>query len=194
MRYFTSDLHLGHVNILKPEYCDRPWPDVLAMDEGLIAAYNSVVKPDDEVIIIGDLAMGDKGRIPWLVSRLNGKKHIVLGNHDLDKHGKVRPQIELAGFVSIVTEMKLEEDGKKLYIHHEPNPDWKTEWPEADYHLCGHVHQSFTRARFDDSTKKFEPDPSGLIINVGVDVSGYKPMTFAQLFERPYVTAKRQRI
>ena len=55
-RWFTADLHFGHANIIR--YCDRPWPDVDAMDRGLINRWNATVADDDEVWVLGDVAMG----------------------------------------------------------------------------------------------------------------------------------------
>ena len=54
MIYFTSDLHLGHKNII--EYEDRPWVNVDDMTYGIINRWNSIVKPNDEVYILGDFA------------------------------------------------------------------------------------------------------------------------------------------
>lgn len=51
MIYFTSDLHLGHKNII--EYEDRPWQTVEDITIGLIKNWNEVVKPNDEVYILG---------------------------------------------------------------------------------------------------------------------------------------------
>ena len=55
-RFFTSDLHLDHTNVIA--YCDRPFADVGQMNAALVAAWNTVVMADDEVWVLGDLAMG----------------------------------------------------------------------------------------------------------------------------------------
>ena len=52
MIYFISDTHFGHANIVK--MCERPYPDVEAMNEALITAWNERVHGDDTVYIIGD--------------------------------------------------------------------------------------------------------------------------------------------
>ena len=80
MRFFTSDLHLGHVNIIA--YSQRPWGSVEAMNEGLIERWNETVGPDDEVWVLGDFAMGVRRENVPLVARLNGTKHLLAGNHD----------------------------------------------------------------------------------------------------------------
>ncbi len=45
--YFLADTHFRHENIIK--YTKRPFSSVIHMDKILIANWNSVVGPDDEV-------------------------------------------------------------------------------------------------------------------------------------------------
>ena len=80
MKWFTSDTHFGHANIIR--FCDRPFKDVPHMNEALIANWNSVVHEDDTVYHLGDVALG-----PWvewdsILTRLNGYKILVVGNHE----------------------------------------------------------------------------------------------------------------
>ncbi len=187
--YFTADTHFNHVRIL--EYCPRPWTFVEDMNEGLIKSFNAVVSPEDTVYILGDFAMGDKDKIPYLASRLNGKKILILGNHDYSKPGQPRKQLLNAGFEAIVERMMLEDSGKKLFLHHEPLP--QSEWGGADLHLSGHVHDCYTRASHIPG-QNIKPDPEGLILNVGVDVCGYKPMTLEQLLARPFTSKGDHRL
>jgi calcineurin-like phosphoesterase family protein len=83
-RWFTSDLHLGHVNITK--FRPHPfgeWRDVDHHDEFIIGRWNERVAPDDEVIVLGDFLMGHKDVTgPLAVNRLNGHIALVPGNHD----------------------------------------------------------------------------------------------------------------
>lgn len=80
MRWFTSDTHFGHKRII--ELCNRPFADVEEMNEAVVNNWNSVVAHDDEVYHLGDVALG-----PWvewdsILTRLNGYKILVIGNHD----------------------------------------------------------------------------------------------------------------
>ncbi|MYB08786.1 MAG: hypothetical protein F4Y28_02245 [Acidimicrobiia bacterium] len=78
-RWYTSDHHFGHQNIIR--YCDRPFPD--AMDKEMVARWNDVVADSDEVWILGDLVMGGKTQgLAYHVARLKGRKILVPGNHD----------------------------------------------------------------------------------------------------------------
>ena len=82
--FFISDTHFGHKNIIK--FADangqviRPFESVEAMNEHMVEKWNSVVGKQDKVIHCGDFAFGR----PALEFgfRLNGIKHLVLGNHD----------------------------------------------------------------------------------------------------------------
>lgn len=51
--WFTSDLHIGHRNIIS--FCNRPFTDTRQMAEVLRENWNSVVKPEDYVFVLGDV-------------------------------------------------------------------------------------------------------------------------------------------
>ena len=78
--WVTSDTHFNHARII--EYCNRPFASVEEMNEKLIENWNSVVKPDDKVIHLGDFAFGGKTKVQDVFKRLNGKIDLVMGNHD----------------------------------------------------------------------------------------------------------------
>ena len=80
MIFFTSDSHFGHANIIK--HCNRPFSSVEEMDEHLISAWNSRVRPSDTIYILGDLIFRSTASPDSYLSRLRGKKHLILGNHD----------------------------------------------------------------------------------------------------------------
>ena len=84
-RYFTADLHLGHRNII--DYCGRPFRDVAQMDDALVERWNAAVAPEDEVMVLGDFAMGRIDETLPVVGVLNGRKVLLAGNHDRCWHG-----------------------------------------------------------------------------------------------------------
>ena len=78
--WFTADLHLGHANIIG--YCNRPFPDVGAMNDGLVGRWNDSVADHDTVWVLGDVALGQIDHTLALVRRLAGHKQLLTGNHD----------------------------------------------------------------------------------------------------------------
>lgn len=86
--WFTSDLHFGHVNILtytpqRRAYLGLSDTDtVVEMNEAIVDLWNTQVAPDDTVWVVGDVAMGKVHENILYVQRLNGTKHLFLGNHD----------------------------------------------------------------------------------------------------------------
>lgn len=80
MRFWISDTHFGHKNII--EYCDRPFKSVSHMNETLIENWNNVVSDEDTVYHLGDVALGPWDEWDGILTRLNGRKILVVGNHD----------------------------------------------------------------------------------------------------------------
>ena len=93
MIYFTSDLHFGHLGILR--LCHRPFASVEEMDEALIENWNKKVHQGDTVYIVGDL-IWDKKRASEYLSKLNGKKIFLLttnADHQFEKAGLPTEQV-----------------------------------------------------------------------------------------------------
>lgn len=170
--WFTSDTHFGHANIIT--YSRRPYKDVAHMNEALIQNWNALVQPEDTIYHLGDFAMGPKTEHQSFFRRLHGRKVLVRGNHD-QSHEKMIAM----GWdeVSITREEVIE--GKVVYMAHVPVGNdpyagrfYKTEFtPDPpkyfDFWFAGHVHEKFRRR--------------GKVVNVGVDVWGYGPVSFQQL-------------
>lgn len=80
--WFTSDLHFGHVNILKYMRQQRPFSSLEEMADEIIERHNELVAENDTVYILGDLSMGKVVDNVPIVQRMNGKKTLIPGNHD----------------------------------------------------------------------------------------------------------------
>ena len=78
--FFTSDTHFSHFNII--QYATRPFDDIDQMNAEIIRRWNTVVGEDDTVYHLGDVAMGKLEISLAHVTRLNGHKILVAGNHD----------------------------------------------------------------------------------------------------------------
>lgn len=86
--WFTSDLHLGHQNILA--YARRPFVDLDEMHAEITRRWNERVEPDDVVWILGDLAMGRIDETLPICAGLTGIKVLICGNHDRPWAGNTR--------------------------------------------------------------------------------------------------------
>ena len=78
--FVIADTHFGHANIIR--YCNRPFASVEDMDAALIKKWNETVSNDDTVIHLGDVGLGRKERIGDIIGSLNGRKILIMGNHD----------------------------------------------------------------------------------------------------------------
>lgn len=74
--FLASDTHLGHRLMGRT----RPWDTLEEHDEAIIDNWNKVVGPKDLVWHLGDVVM-NRNKLP-MVARLNGRKKLVMGNHD----------------------------------------------------------------------------------------------------------------
>lgn len=112
--FFIGDTHFGHKGIInfsatKPF---RPFNTIEEHDEELIKRWNSVVNPKDTVWHLGDVAFGERNI--HHVGRCNGKKKLVMGNHDMysvDKYlqyfDKIFGAVEFKG--TILTHIPVQE-------------------------------------------------------------------------------------
>lgn len=84
--YFTSDTHYFHQNVIL--YSQRPFSSREEMNEALIYNWNKLVRADDEVYHLGDFSFSNDAKLKDVLSKLNGRKKLVFGNHDnsLRKH------------------------------------------------------------------------------------------------------------
>lgn len=130
--WITSDTHFCHKNILVYEAASRPFKDRDEMNEALIQRWNDKVGPNDVVFHLGDFSFGSRNRIRDIASRLNGRKFLLLGNHDREHF---YDWIAL-GFERVFKSPFLM-DGKFIFSH-EP----LDEIPEGKVNVYGHVHGS----------------------------------------------------
>jgi calcineurin-like phosphoesterase family protein len=78
--HFIADLHSSHPKIV--DICNRPVSKE-EHDEWLLKeVYNKYVDKKDEVYILGDVSLHNRKEAQKFVARMNGNKHLILGNHD----------------------------------------------------------------------------------------------------------------
>lgn len=140
MIWISSDLHLGHDRefIWKARgfnSCDE-------MNEAIIERFNSCIAPDDDLYLLGDLMLGDNEKGIELLSRLNGRLHVVWGNHCTDRRKQLYRTLH-----------SLVEDGHVLTIKHGKYHFYCSHFPtltgnlereslkQMTLNLYGHTHQ-----------------------------------------------------
>jgi len=178
--WFTSDIHFNHKNIIK--YCQRPWETVDEMNEALIANWNSVVKKDDTVFILGDIGFGSVTKTVELVSRLNGHKILLPGNHDREFIHKEEVRALFDDILPLAY-IKIEEF--HIYLCHFPFLcfDGAYSGEKATWQLFGHCHSK--KGSFGlDSQRLIHCYPTQY--DVGVDNNNYFPISFETVKEKIY--------
>ena len=153
MRYYIADLHFFHER-LNRQMDDRGFESGEAMNEYMIQQWNSRVRNNDDVVILGDLCLSKKpSEVNELLSGLNGKKYLIIGNHD--KYVESR-QFDRSQFVWIEHYMELKDNKRKVILSHYPimcyNGQYRldAEGNPITYMLYGHVHDTFDEYLIND--------------------------------------------
>ena len=85
--FVTSDTHFGHAKMLTFIHIDgtpvRSFSSLEEMHETIVERWNKTVHPRDTVYHLGDVAIPRSGL--RVLERLNGRKILVRGNHDIFK-------------------------------------------------------------------------------------------------------------
>lgn len=168
MKYYIADLHLGHENIIR--LSKRPFKTVQEMDDVIIDNINSVVTDDDDLYILGDVCFKCNNPMDY-INRINGRKHLVIGNHDkfLIKNPSIRKC-----FVEIKDIMTVTDGDYRIVLCHYPMVEWDGYY-RGVLHFYGHIHNNF-----DNDTTKYITSVKNAY-NVGVDILGFMPKTAKQI-------------
>lgn len=135
MKYYISDTHFGHKNVLKLD--NRPFQTIEENDEEIIRRWNERVKKDDSVYILGDFSWNNR-KIADYAKRLNGQKHLILGNHDYESEVK---KVEDC-FASVSLFKKVYDEGRTVTLCHYPIPCYARDYMLTHYMLYGHLHMT----------------------------------------------------
>jgi len=166
--YFTSDTHFYHEKII--QFANRPYNNVEHMNEELVSNWNKVVPPSATVFHLGDFSFGNKQEWKNIREKLNGKIHLIIGNHDIQNY-KGMKQDGLFESVSHVQYVEIKgETNRVLILQHYP----LLEWPLMTkiWHLHGHCHDNPTREN---------PIRLNTQYDVGVDNNNYTPISYREI-------------
>jgi len=166
MIWASADLHLGHRAAI--DMCRRPFKDINEMNKVLIGNINSMVSKRDTLYLLGDVSY----RIPTseadeLISQINGKKILLLGNHDKRNYD---PRL----FEDIRDFIEIGHNGVRVSMMHYP----MMSWPKSHYgsvHLHGHIHSTgeYNLQMREQGIRRYD---------VGVDANGFCPVSLDNVF------------
>ena len=162
MIFYTADLHFHY----KPFLPGRPFASVEEMDEAMIRLWNETVTDEDTVYVVGDVGYNG-GYVPGdALGRLQGRKHLIRGNHDTGFENAPK----LFDYFETVTDFNEIDDGEThILLCHYP-----ILYRKRGYMIHGHLHQA--RGPEYDILRQMPR-----MLNAGVDVNFYRPVTLAQL-------------
>ena len=148
------------------------------MNEELIRRWNETVPEDGVVFHLGDFSFGSSKEWRSIIPKLNGKIHLILGNHDM-YHAR-EPYMDLFASVSVQTTINV--NGQIIILNHNPflcfGGAYKGTWQ-----LFGHVHSgpnSQGKGKDDSRLKYLFPTQ----YDVGVDNNDFRPVSYAKVGEK----------
>jgi calcineurin-like phosphoesterase family protein len=157
--FFTSDTHFGDPRVLRIDR--RPFRTVVEHDQTLIGRWNVAVAPSDTVWHLGDVSRArTAAEVDSLLDRLNGQKHLIIGNNDPETTLSAR------GWSSIGHYAELTVEGRRLVLCHYPFRTWN-DMGKGVVDLHGHSH-----GRLKPVPRQFD---------VGVDVWSFTPVLLATI-------------
>lgn len=168
--FYTSDLHLGHRTILDIE--NKKFKTLEERQQLIIDNWNSKVKKSDIVYILGDMFYGRHLNYRKVLTKLNGKKYLIKGNHDqwIEKEPELEELFEEVSDYKVVID-----NGRKVVLFHFPIAEWNHKHYKS-YHLYGHVHEKKSPGiEYMNSLER--------CYNVCIQVHNYYPVTLNELIE-----------
>jgi calcineurin-like phosphoesterase family protein len=178
--YLTADTHFGHDRIRT--LATRPFIDSPHQTGELISKWNSVVPPNGVVYHLGDFAFCGAKNIEEIVGKLNGKIHLILGNHDMKFVEIERLITALEGRVYNAVELYAPAYNGRLYLSHMPHLSWDHSYLPGHYNCHGHLH-----LKRNESPKSADKDAIERLtakhLDVGIDNFDYKPISIDAVYQ-----------
>ena len=178
--FFISDLHFGHKYVI--EFDKRPFKDVQEMETEMIRRWNAKVSPEDHVFVVGDMfGKVTTAHAGEIVHTLNGKIHLIRGNHD--PKGELFESLFEEVVPSKAIRVRVRGEKQIVIMRHRLLPIFKGN-NEGVVQLYGHTHGSAV-ADLEDRYIHFMnwlgvPMHS---FNVGACRMNYEPRTLEEILE-----------
>ena len=178
--FLVSDTHFGHTGVCRFTRNDgvtklRPWDTPEEMDEAMVKAWNERVKPTDKVYHLGDVVIARKALS--IMSRLNGDKVLIRGNHDIFRDDEYREHFR---------ELRAYHVMNGLILSHIPVHEASLGRFGCSIH--GHLHANRVMkargvdARTGDILYSDEIDPR--YYNVSVEQTDFAPILFEDVLKK----------
>ncbi|GGG22630.1 hydrolase [Rhizobium wenxiniae] len=160
MIFFTGDTHFADPRVLRIDR--RPFPDMASHDAAIVENWNVVVGQDDDIWHLGDFMSVKGGECAALLAKLNGRKHLIVGNND--------PGTTTGsdGWHSVQHYAEIREGGHHLILCHYAFRTWN-QMGKGSINLHGHSH-----GRLKLAPRQFD---------VGVDSQGLKPVSLTEILD-----------
>ncbi len=170
MIWFISDTHFNHDRefIWGP----RGFKNVSESNDNIIHNWNAKISPDDTVYMLGDFFLGkDIDYVKNTLNKLNGKIHLIIGNHDTP--AKIKIYEASAKIVEIVWSTQIEYKGRQFYLSHYPTltADLNSNPDRCIFGIFGHTHSK---------SKFYEDRP--YMYNVAVDAHNNCPVSIEEVY------------
>ena len=181
--WFTADLHLGHELVAGLRGFGD---DTEAHDAELARRWDALVRPQDQVKVLGDLCIG-RGRsqssaLEWIAAR-PGIKDLIFGNHDSGHPMHSESHKAQADYLRVFRSAQaagvIKIGGHRVMLSHFPfaadhtevarYPEWRPR-DAGQWLIHGHTHST-------------EPGPVGRQIHVGLDAHGLRPVPLKWISE-----------
>lgn len=171
--WFTADTHFRHSNIIR--YCNRPFSCAEEHDQVLIDNWNGVVKKNDQIYHLGDVAFGSPESCLEIIGRLNGRIFLLKGNHDTNLRREYLNRFDSVKDIQRI-KINVNNRGYKFILCHYCLRTWPGILPEGlasnripVAHIHGHSHGTLA--------------PMRGTLDVGVDMWNFTPISLEQVIE-----------
>lgn len=174
MIYYISDIHFSDQRVF--DKCNKPFEDLDDYKNEIIKRWNNKVSQNDTVYVLGDISDGvDKNSIT-IFNKLNGTKHLIVGNHDEPILEEI---VESRAFESVQFIKLIDDGNRKVCLCHYPLMDWM-EFSRDGYHVYGHVHNktNLNNHAYVEIKKYYKNKRA---FNASVDVTNYEPVTLDEM-------------
>jgi calcineurin-like phosphoesterase family protein len=167
MRFFTADEHVDHPKVLLHQLNRAlSFKSLEEMQDEFVYRHNNVVRPQDEVYHLGDVAFKWQSHSEY-ISRLNGNHFLIKGNHERSRD--VKKLLRQGGPYAWIKDVYMIKKPQLFWLSHYPH----VSWPQNHYgciHLHGHSHGNLSL--------KWQ---LGKIFDVGVDCNHFAPVSEEEL-------------